>query len=334
MGPRATRGSACCHSNPVSFRPQPNAPIQTQDDDAEAAQEEEELRSLAPSASEAGMLHSSTATVATGSGSAAPGGGDKASGSRRVNRLPWCICRWDPFIIYSWLTSFFFTLPHKTQPPAPPLLKRDLLRRKFDDEVVEPWVKCGGCKRWMHQVCALYNAQSPLLLLPGATPQAPALGVPPPPPPPPPPTPTAAAAAPSSSASASSASQQPPTPRTRHQAAVLAAQAAAASAAAEGPQHSPSPFVVSAGGPAAGVGGGGTTRFFCPQVMTEARKGMGWIRCWTVRSSGDKTLTTHRIHNHAPTNSASWRVWRGRAQCGSSRRASRPPRSAPRPPGV
>lgn len=34
--------------------------------------------------------------------------------------------------------------------PRPPL-KRDLLRRKFDDEISEPWVQCDRCNRWVHQ---------------------------------------------------------------------------------------------------------------------------------------------------------------------------------------
>jgi len=37
--------------------------------------------------------------------------------------------------------------------------KRELLKRKFDDEVAEGWVKCKGCRGRFHQVCALFNSR-------------------------------------------------------------------------------------------------------------------------------------------------------------------------------
>lgn len=38
------------------------------------------------------------------------------------------------------------------------LLKRDLLKRKSDEEVVEPWVECVRCQKSMHSVCVLRDA--------------------------------------------------------------------------------------------------------------------------------------------------------------------------------
>ena len=39
-----------------------------------------------------------------------------------------------------------------------PLMKKDLLRRRSDEEVAEPWVQCDTCSSWVHQVCSLYNS--------------------------------------------------------------------------------------------------------------------------------------------------------------------------------
>ena len=36
------------------------------------------------------------------------------------------------------------------------LLKRNVLRRRTDEEVAEPWVSCDTCGHWVHQICALY----------------------------------------------------------------------------------------------------------------------------------------------------------------------------------
>ena len=49
--------------------------------------------------------------------------------------------------------------PQKAPPPML-LYKRDLLRRKFDEEVAEPWVQCDSCHRWVHQTCAAFNERA------------------------------------------------------------------------------------------------------------------------------------------------------------------------------
>ena len=42
-------------------------------------------------------------------------------------------------------------------PNGPPVLKRNLMRCKSDEEVAEAWVSCDACGKWVHEICGLYN---------------------------------------------------------------------------------------------------------------------------------------------------------------------------------
>jgi hypothetical protein len=62
--------------------------------------------------------------------------------------------------ILVWCCKCYNGLPHVVcqQPPRPPLLKRQLLKRKLEEEIVERWVKCTSCLQHVHQMCAQYNS--------------------------------------------------------------------------------------------------------------------------------------------------------------------------------
>jgi hypothetical protein len=52
---------------------------------------------------------------------------------------------------YGNLPSVIYDTPERR------LCKRDMLKRKVDEEVWEPWINCDECGSWMHKVCALVN---------------------------------------------------------------------------------------------------------------------------------------------------------------------------------
>eukprot|EP01084_Bolivina_argentea_P041467 76537_1 len=62
---------------------------------------------------------------------------------------------------YHWCQQCYNDLKDNTPIPVGGMLvKKDELSRKKNDEVhEEPWVECGCCKRWVHQVCALFNGR-------------------------------------------------------------------------------------------------------------------------------------------------------------------------------
>lgn len=74
---------------------------------------------------------------------------------------------------YHWCASCFKDMKEKTTVPIAAtitgtsnpnattvILKEKLSKQKNSDVVEEPWVECDLCKRWYHQVCALFNERN------------------------------------------------------------------------------------------------------------------------------------------------------------------------------
>lgn len=58
-----------------------------------------------------------------------------------------------------WCQKCFASVPHVIYdiPGKGLVTKKDVLKRRSDEEVAEPWVSCDTCGHWVHQTCALYN---------------------------------------------------------------------------------------------------------------------------------------------------------------------------------
>lgn len=60
---------------------------------------------------------------------------------------------------YHWCTACHAELPDEVDMGDVVLLKSQLLKKKNDELMEEPWVQCDRCARWLHQICALFNTR-------------------------------------------------------------------------------------------------------------------------------------------------------------------------------
>jgi len=62
---------------------------------------------------------------------------------------------------YHWCQQCFNEMKDKEplEFPDMTLWKKDLQKKKNDEMHEEPWVECSQCKRWVHQICALFNGR-------------------------------------------------------------------------------------------------------------------------------------------------------------------------------
>jgi E1A/CREB-binding protein len=62
---------------------------------------------------------------------------------------------------YNWCNSCYNELDDKLpiELPESQIYKRDLVKKKNNEEPEENWVACDDCERWVHQICGLFNAR-------------------------------------------------------------------------------------------------------------------------------------------------------------------------------
>jgi len=62
---------------------------------------------------------------------------------------------------YNWCNSCYNELDDKLpiELPESQIFKRDLVKKKNNEEPEENWVACDDCERWVHQICGLFNAR-------------------------------------------------------------------------------------------------------------------------------------------------------------------------------